>query len=346
MLIYDFDVVLMWTIILSALISFFTVFSLSPLMKKFLERIEIVGTDQQKKGKPRMATSAGILVLSGVLMGTFFYIGVNTFLIRSPIGLTYILAALCSISIITFIGFMDDINISRSPRLSKGVNDFRIGLKQWQKPLLTLPAAIPLMAVIAGTSIMEIPFKGNTDFGIFYPLLLVPLAVVTVSNATNMLGGMNGMECGMGLVASLSLGIYTFTLGRMEASIISFTLALSLLAFLRWNWFPAKFLPGDSLTYLMGATIASVVIIGNVEKFGMFIFLPWVMEAFLKLRSGFSARSLGELQPNGKLKSPYSKVYSLTHLVMKTGLMKEWEISSVLILVEILVCALAFVLVA
>ena len=334
----------MWTIIFSVLISFFTVFSIAPSMKKFLGRIDIVGTDQQKKGKPKMATSAGMLVLAGALTGTFFYIGVNTFLIRSPIGLVYILAALCSISIITFIGFLDDINIARKPRVSKGVNDFRIGLRQWQKPLLTLPAAIPLMAVMAGTSTMEIPILGSMDFGIFYPLLLVPFAVVTVSNATNMLAGMNGTESGMGFVALLSLGIYTFMLGRTEASIISFAMALSLLAFLRWNWFPAKFLPGDSLTYLTGATIVSVVIIGNVEKFGMFIFLPWIIEAFLKLRSRFSARSLGNLQPDGKLKSPYKRVYSLTHVIMKFGPMEEWKISAILICFEIVVCISAFII--
>jgi UDP-N-acetylglucosamine--dolichyl-phosphate N-acetylglucosaminephosphotransferase len=335
----------MLTTIFTSMISFFTVFFLAPSMKKFLERVKIIGFDHQKREKPKLATSAGILVITGVLLGGFFFIGVNTFLIRSPINLTYLLAAYCSIFTVTLIGFLDDLNIAKKPKKDKGVEDLRIGLKQWQKPLLTLPAAIPLMAVMAGTSVMDLPFFGTIDFGIIYPLLLIPMAVVVVSNVTNMLAGMNGLEAGLGFVSMLSLGLYTFMLGQMEASIIAFTLCFSLLAFLKWNWYPAKFLPGDSLTYLIGASFASIVIIGNIEKFGIVIFTPWMIEAFLKLRSKFRARSLGDLQTNGTLKPPYKKIYSLTHVVMRIKPMKERSITFIIIGFEILVCIAAFIFV-
>ena len=292
-----------------------------------------------------MATSSGILVLSGVLLGGFFFIGINTFLTHSSVNITYLLAAYCSIFIITFIGFLDDLNIARKPKSNKGVEDFRVGLKQWQKPLLTLPAAIPLMVVLVGTTVMDFPLLGVIDFGILYSLLLIPIGVVVVSNVTNMLAGMNGLEAGLGAVAMIAMGIYTYTLGRPEASIIAFTLAFSLMAFLKWNWYPAKFLPGDSLTYLIGACFAVVVIVGNIEKFGIIVFLPWIIEAFLKLRSKFGARSLGDIQGNGTLKPPYKKVYSLTHLVMKLRPMKEWQVTSILISFEIVVCIIAFLVV-
>lgn len=334
----------MLTIILASLISFFGVFFLAPTMKRFLEKLKIIGFDQQKSERPKMATSAGILVLTGVLLGGFFFMGINTFLIHEPINLTFIIAAYCSILIITFIGFLDDLKVSKTPKRIKGIEDFRVGLKQWQKPLLTLPAALPLMAVLAGTSTMDIPVLGTIDLGVFYPLILIPIIVVVVSNATNMLAGMNGLESGLGFVSMFSLGIYTFMSGRIEASIIAFTLCFSLLAFLRWNWYPAKFLPGDSLTYLIGASLASVIIIGNVEKFAFFIFLPWVLEALLKLRSRFKARSLGDLQKDGTLRSPYEKIYSLTHLVMKIKPMKEPAITKILIAAEIIICILAFIL--
>jgi len=335
----------MLTIILASVIAFFTVFFLSPSLKKFLERVGVVGVDQQKKGKPRVATSAGVIVITGVLIGGFFFMGINTFLIYTPINLTYVLAAYCSILIVTFIGFLDDLNVSKKPKISKGVGDIRIGLKQWQKPLLTLPAAIPLMAIMAGTESMNFPLIGSIDFGIIYPLLLVPLAVVVVSNAANMLAGMNGLETGLGIVSMFSLGVYTFMAGRTEASIIAFVLCFSLLAFLRWNWFPAKFLPGDSLTYLIGASFASIVILGNVEKFGIIVFTPWIIEFFLKLRSKFRARSLGDLRDDGTLAPPYKKIYSLTHVVMKIRPMKEWQVASVLICFEAAICLFAFLIV-
>lgn len=335
----------MLTLILAVMISFFTVFFLAPSVKKFLERADIAGVDQQKRTKPKMATSAGILIMVSVLLGGFFFIGANTFLIHDYVNLTYLLAAYCSIFMVAFIGFLDDLNVAKRPKKVKGVDDIRIGLKQWQKPLLTLPAAIPLMAIMAGTTTMSVPFLGAVDFGILYPLVLIPIAVVVVSNATNMLAGMNGLETGMGIVSMFSLGLYTFMLGRIEASVIAFTLCFALLAFLKWNWCPARFLPGDSLTYLIGATFAAVVIIGNVEKFGIFVFLPWIIEAFLKLRSKFRARSLGNLQKDGTLSPPYEKIYSLTHLVMKIKPMKEKQITTLLILFEMIVCVLAFILV-
>jgi UDP-N-acetylglucosamine--dolichyl-phosphate N-acetylglucosaminephosphotransferase len=330
------------TLILAVLVSFFTVIFLGESVKKFLERVGVTGVDQQKDNKPKMATSAGILVMASVMVGGFFFIGINTFIAHDSINLTYLLAAYCSIFMVALIGFLDDMNVSKKPRKIKGVEDIRIGLKQWQKPLLTLPAAIPLMAVMAGTTAMDFPILGHVDFGIVYPLILIPLAVVVVSNATNMLAGMNGLEAGLGIVAMLALGIYTSMLGRVEASVIAFTLCFSLLAFLKWNWIPAKFLPGDSLTYLIGASFASIVIIGNVEKFGIFVFAPWIIEFFLKLRSKFGARSLGNLTKDGTLLPPYRKVYSLTHIVMKIRPMKERDIAIALISFEILVCAMAF----
>jgi UDP-N-acetylglucosamine--dolichyl-phosphate N-acetylglucosaminephosphotransferase len=335
----------MLTILLAVLVSFFTVFFLGDAVKKFLERAGVTGVDQQKRHKPSMATSAGILVMAGVLLGGFFFVGIHTFLVRTPLNLTYILAAYCSIFTVAFIGFLDDLNVSKVPRRTKGIRDTRIGLKQWQKPLLTLPAAIPLMAIMAGTTAMEVPFLGMVDFGILYPLFLIPLAVVVVSNAANMLAGMNGLETGLGIVSMFSLGVYTFMAGRTEASVIAFTLCFSLTAFYKWNRFPARFLPGDSLTYLIGASFASIVIIGNVEKFGIFVFAPWIIEFFLKLRSRFKARSLGDLRDDGTLAPPYKKIYSLTHLVMKIKPMKEREITATLILFEVVVCALAFLFV-
>jgi UDP-N-acetylglucosamine--dolichyl-phosphate N-acetylglucosaminephosphotransferase len=335
------DIILI-TALVSILISFFTTLFITPGMKKFLFRIGIVAKDQQKPGRPLLPTSGGILVIAGVLMGGFFFMGVNTFVLHMNINLLYLLAAYCSILIITIIGFVDDINIRAIPVKNKGLEDYRIGLKQWQKPLLTLPAAIPLMVISAGVTHMNMPFLGNLEFGLVYPLILIPLAVVVVSNATNMLAGMNGLETGLGLVSTFSLGVYLLSMGRIEAGMIAFTAAFSLLAFLLWNRYPAKFLPGDSLTYLVGATIAAAVIMGNVEKFGIIIFTPWIIEFFLKLRSGFRARSLGDLQRDGSLRAPYKKIYSLTHLMMKIRPMKERNITLIIVSFEVVMCAIAF----
>jgi UDP-N-acetylglucosamine--dolichyl-phosphate N-acetylglucosaminephosphotransferase len=66
---------------------------------------------------------------------------------------------------------------------------FEIGLSKLQKPLLMIPAAVPMMVINAGRSTIALPFLGAVDLGLFYPLLLVPIGIVGASNAFNMLAG-------------------------------------------------------------------------------------------------------------------------------------------------------------
>ncbi|MBI4175721.1 MAG: hypothetical protein HY518_00815 [Candidatus Aenigmarchaeota archaeon] len=316
-------------------------FFIRPVMR-FLGKIGVLGIDQQKAGKPRIPTSGGIAAITGILAGVFFFIGLETFFIRSNVNVLVLVAAAFSVFIITMVGFFDDLVVDSISRKDKGVEEYRIGLRQWQKPLLVLPAAIPLMAISAGTSVMYLPFLKEINLGILYPLLLVPIGVLCVTNATNMLAGMNGLEAGLGFVATSSLGAYALYLGRIEASVIAFTGAAALLVFLIWNWHPAKILPGDSLTYLTGAVIISAVVVGNMEKFGVMVFILWIIEAVLKLTSKFKARSLGELQPDGTLKAPYKGVFSLTHIVMKVRPFTEKQVSLILILTQAIISLAAF----
>ena len=167
---------------------------------------------------------------------------------------------------------------------------------------------------------MVLPGICVVDWGVIYPLVLVPLALVALSNATNMLAGQNGLETVLGVILFFGLGTFTFLIGEIEGALISFAMMSALLGFSFYNFYPAKVLPGDTLTYATGAAFASAVIIANAETFGAVIFLPWIAEAFLKLRSRFQASSLGELQPDGTLQPMHDKIYSLTHVMMRFNL--------------------------
>src|SRR3989338_3652053 len=114
-----------------------------------------------------------------------------------------IIGALISLLIVTLVGFIDDLLVNRS-------KDRTSGLKQWQKPLLTAAAAIPLMVVNAGNSIMWFPFIGEVNFGLIYPLILIPLIFIGSSNMVNILAGFNGLEAGLGLIYIGNLGVYAF----------------------------------------------------------------------------------------------------------------------------------------
>jgi UDP-N-acetylglucosamine--dolichyl-phosphate N-acetylglucosaminephosphotransferase len=324
----------MMILLLSMVVSFAVTFFIVPYFIQFLRAGGIIGMDLHKKGKPKLPTSGGVCVALGVLAGLLIYIGFTTFLNGAPEDITNLLAVISTILIVTFVGFLDDLNVKARAVITKEGLNIRVGFPQWAKPLLTLPAAVPLMVVNAGETMMGIPIIGVVDFGLLYPLILIPIGVVAVSNAVNLLAGFNGMESGMGLVYLFGLGVIAFMNGNF-AAVIFLTAFAAVAGFIKYNWYPAKFLPGDSLTYLLGAIVSSGVIVGNMEKFGMIIMLPFIIEFFLKLMSKFKASCLGKLRSDGKLDPPYGKkIYSLTHVVMNIKPLTEKQVTIIMILIQ------------
>ncbi|MDI6825932.1 MAG: hypothetical protein QMD36_01910 [Candidatus Aenigmarchaeota archaeon] len=323
--------------LISVVISVF----LTKSLISFFERNEIIALDLHKKRKPRVANSGGIPVSISLLIGLMFFVAVQTFLFKVTNQTVYLFASVLTILLITIVGFFDDLN---KADVVVGKTKIRKGLKQWQKPLFTLPAAIPLMVVNAGETTMSIPLIGPVNFGIIYPLILIPLGVMGATNAINLLGGFNGSEAGMGIVYCLFLGIYAFLNNELVSAAIFFSTVGALVGFLRYNWFPARILPGDSLTYCLGAVVASGVIVGNMERTGTIAMTPFIIEFLLKLRSRFKASCLGRLRNDGKLDSPYGrKIYSWTHIIMNLKKLTEKEVTIILILIQLIFSLLPFI---
>jgi UDP-N-acetylglucosamine--dolichyl-phosphate N-acetylglucosaminephosphotransferase len=349
----------------------------APYAEKYLLASGIFAVDQQKEGKPRLASSGGIVVLFGFLVSITSYLAISALSGSADVNLAVTLAALNSAMLIALIGLLDDIHIDLEAvieeHISLGEDEFdielhrerkirslphqrvvdrltgnftsgeksgdtlRTGLGQIPKMLFVLPAALPLIAVGAGSWTMNFPLIGTVNWGVFYPLVLLPVGLFFVSNVVNMLAGTNGLSTGMSFVASTALGIFAYFNGSIEATLIALSLSAALLAFLYFNFPPASILPGDSLTYLCGAAMFSAMVVGNMEKFGVFIFAPWILEFFLKLRSGFQAHSWGILQQDGSLKPQHEKIYSLTHVFMRRGF-NERQITLSLVGLETLIC--------
>jgi UDP-N-acetylglucosamine--dolichyl-phosphate N-acetylglucosaminephosphotransferase len=332
----------------SMLISFLISFILTPRIIEFLRAAQIVAVDLNKKEKPKLPTGGGICVATGILAGILFYVGLKTFsLVLSSSGFQassiQLLAVISSILIVTLSGLLDDLNVKTKVVQTKDGMNVKVGFPQWVKPLLTLPAAVPLMVINAGVTTMALPIIGVIDFGILYPLLIIPIGFVGASNMINNLGGFNGLEAGMGTVYTFSLGVFAWMAGRTQAAVLLLTACVALLAFLRYNWYPARILPGDSLTYFLGSLVAAGVIIGNMERAGLLVMLPFIIEFVLKARSKLEASSLGKLRDDGKLDPPYGKkIYSWTHVMMNLNKLSEREVAVAMILVQTVFATLPF----
>ncbi|MEF8880530.1 MAG: hypothetical protein V5A72_01730 [Candidatus Nanohaloarchaea archaeon] len=366
----------MIALILAAVLGFTSVIIGVSYARKYLLLSGIYGIDQQKKGKPRLPTSGGIVVLFGFILSITFYMGVSS-VTGGVVDKALMFAGLSSINIIALIGLLDDIHIDleslvsehtdeeveislleevKTPHMkvfenitgdfvdSSTSEEHRTGLGQIPKMLFVLPAALPLIAVGAGSWTMVVPVLGFTvDWGLFYPLFIIPVMLLFVSNVVNMLAGTNGLSTGMSAVVATALGVFAYLNSETEAMVFGILLASTLWAFYIHNRYPASILPGDSLTYLAGAALFTTAVIGDIEKFAVFIFIPYFLEFLLKLRSRFTAHSWGILQEDASLKPQHDKNYSLTHPLMRRGL-KEKQITQTLMLTEAVICLIGLVL--
>ena len=262
----------------------------------------LTGKDMNKTSKTEVAESGGVGVAVGIIVAILLYVFLKTFVLKIQSDLIEVLITLASVLMACFIGFIDDIL------------GWKRGLKQWQKPLLTIPIAVPLMVINAGNSMMSLPFLGEVDFGILFPLLIIPIAIVGASNGFNMLAGYNGLEAGMGSIILSVLGLVAWQSGNAWIAHISFASVFALLGFLIYNWYPAKIFPGNSLTYSIGALIATLAILGDMEKIALILFVPYFITFFLKLRTRFKAESFAKVNTDGSLSKPYEKFYDLTHV--------------------------------
>jgi UDP-N-acetylglucosamine--dolichyl-phosphate N-acetylglucosaminephosphotransferase len=277
-----------------------TYFSMPFLIRK-LFAAGITGNDVNKEGKPAVAEMGGLGIVMGAIGSLLFALALRTFL-GYQFSLVEVLAAMLTMLIISLIGTYDDL----------------FDMRQDVKAVLPMAAAMPLVAVsAAGSTTISLPFFGAVDFGIFYIFLLIPLGVTVASNLTNMLAGFNGMEAGMGAIMFAATAAIGIANGSSEMALISVSMLGALLAFLRFNWYPARVFPGDIGTLLIGAALAAAVIIGSFEAAGAILVIPHVIDFFIKAHNRFpSSNWWGEMK-NGKLYPPEGKVRGLAQYVMK-----------------------------
>ncbi len=327
---------------LSAAAAFLATYLVAPKIISFFKNVGITGQDIHKKGRPEVAEMGGFIALIGFILGMMLFIASAVFVM--DVDVTKALAATLTITLITMIGMLDDLTSLLPRKKTTGSFVKKLGFRQRHKFLLPLPAAVPLMAVNAGVSTMHLPLFGEINLGVLYPLVIVPLAVFGAANATNMLAGLNGLSASLGVLLLGSLGIFAYIKGEFIAAALALIFAASLLAFLRYNWCPAKIFPGDSLDYTIGAVAASVAIIGNIERFALVAFFPWFIEFALKAKKRFHAESFGLLQKNGTLKAPDNEINSLTHIPMKLFHATEKKVVLSILCFEAVMCAIAFCL--
>jgi len=329
------DYALLGTLILSFLLCFL----LLPQWIRVSKKVGLLWEDMNKFNHPKeVASSGGIIVVMAFTLGVLFYIFLRTFSYQSNFFTTEIFALLSVILILGIVGLTDDLLGWKNG-----------GLPARIRLLLALFASIPLVVINSGSSLINLPFLGPMELGILYPLLLIPLGIAGASTTYNFLAGFNGLEAGQGIIILSFLSFVAYATGSSWLAVIGLCMVAALVAFYYYNRYPAKVFPGDILTYSVGALIAGMAILGNFEKIAVFVFIPYIIEVFLKARGKLKKQSFGIPDKKGNLRMPYKKVYGLTHFAIKVlrifkKNVTEKDVVRLLFIFQIVICLLALYL--
>ena len=295
------------------LVAMATTFVIIPWLIPRLKARGFVGRDLNKPSKPEIAEMGGIAVVVGFFAGVSVLVALNG--IQNIDLLNVSLSAALGAA---FVGMMDDL----------------FDLRQRQKAFLPFVIALPFAA--AADQHLVIPHVLSINLGPFM-LIAAAFAVTCAANAANMLEGFNGLGVGLGIIMSMTIIILSIVHNRMDGAYLLVPLLGSLIAFLWFNKYPAQIFPGDTMMLFVGATLAVAGILSNLQVQTAFIFIPMIVEFFLKLKGHFKAENYCSEAGNGFLEY-HGRIESLTHVFMKHLKVKEQELVALIWGIEIAMC--------
>ena len=147
--------------------------------------------------------------------------------------------------------------------------------------------------------ILTNPFTGTSSLA----LLSLPATlfwIVLVTNAFNIVDGMDGLAAGVCFIALSCMFLVSLQMGNMALALIVAPLAGAVLGFLRYNFNPASIFLGDSGSLFLGFQLAVLSIVGSQKSSTaiavtapLFILaLPLVETAVSTMRRFLSGRSI------------------------------------------------------
>lgn len=93
-----------------------------------------------------------------------------------------------------------------------------------------------------------------------FSLAMSYLTIIVIINSFNLIDGIDGLASSLGILTMLVFGAYFFAIGQQSYSLLAFSMAGSLVAFLIFNHHPAKIFMGDSGSLMIGLVNSILVI--------------------------------------------------------------------------------------
>ncbi|UFT98875.1 undecaprenyl/decaprenyl-phosphate alpha-N-acetylglucosaminyl 1-phosphate transferase [Radiobacillus kanasensis] len=221
---------------------------ITPFVKKVALRIGATDKPSQRKVHVKlMPRLGGLAIFSSFIIGFVLFSEKNFNWIPIIIGLF----------IITLLGVLDD-KFELPAKIKFGVQ-----------------LLVAIITVIGGIQIefITIPFLDRIEFG-YLSIPITILWIVGVTNAINLIDGLDGLAAGVSSIALLTISGMAISLGNTFVALLGIMLLSSTLGFLVYNFYPAKIFMGDTGSLLLGYMISVLSLMGlykNVTFFSLLI---------------------------------------------------------------------------
>lgn len=231
----------MYAIILGFITAFSLTFSIIPVVIRIAKERRLYDRPNERSAHIEPTPSlGGVAIFAGTICAIVLWTPMLSFGI-----LQYILAAFV---LIFLLGVLDDL-LPVSPT-KKFAGQILVSV------ILAYKANIRLSSFYGVLGVYDLP--EITGF------ILSIVIIIGIINAFNLIDGINGLAGSIGLMACLAWGIWFQAVGYFAFSMIAASLAGSLIAFLKFNFTPAKIFMGDTGSLMVG-TVCAILAIQFIE---------------------------------------------------------------------------------
>ena len=146
--------------------------------------------------------------------------------------------------------------IGSAPILLLGIYDDLRGADAYMKFTIQIGVGVALFVAGIRVEAVTMPLFGRIEL----ELLAAPITVlwiVAITNAFNLLDGLDGLAAGVGVVTAAALSVIAWLAGDIATATILAALIGALVAFLVFNFYPASVFMGDTGSLFLGYLIAA-----------------------------------------------------------------------------------------
>ncbi len=255
----------MFVDLITVIIAFVIVYALVPAMRWIALRTGFVDMPTERKAhKHPLPMLGGAAMIIGFIVATTL-VRHNVMHPSMRADNTFI-GLLIGAFLMFVIGMVDDFAKTRK-------KDF----PAWPKFLVQIIAAAILVLAGAGIKGIEDPIH-NDYFIAFTPWISAVLTIVWVVgivNVFNFLDGLDGLAGGIAAMSAMTLLVISTMKGDISSAISAAALIGGCLAFLRFNFYPARIIMGDAGSTFIGYVLAAVSVMGAFKSAtAISIFVP------------------------------------------------------------------------